>query len=472
MSPVVMLQGVLNQMTKDDLRERFASFVRKENVSILTVTFGIVVVLLINMHYAPMNGPKYWEWKWRSIGFFPALSHLILPFMLYCYAFYSIGRAYNLVILVLLTVSNFLLQLSGIMAEPLYSYKAIFHIVSNPITTSYYTDALKISDLNNWFEHFNSQQLELHSRTHPPGPILFYYATVKLFGTYYGAFAGAIIIGALGSASVLFLYFFASLWGLESRTRLTICAYYALIPALVLFFPEFDQIYPLFAMLMLYLWHAVLNRSANYLLPFSVASFICIFFAYNLLTIGMPLALMSLYYVYSANDKTKALWRLSLHTTVAITVFAAFHYALYLATGHNSAIAFTKALQYQNSVHFSPPRLYSFTIFTDMYDFILGSGYLTIPLLALFISKSVNKNILSEKHLTYSFLGLISIAAIDLTGLLRCETARVWLFLQPFIVIPAGIELSRLKRRSQFAVLLVLFFILTSIKANMLFVGY
>lgn len=457
---------------KDELKDRFEFLVRKESISILTVSIGITAILLINLHFAPMNGPEYWEWNWRFVGFFPVLAYLILPFLLYCYSFYSIGKAHCIVVLTLFTASNFLLQLSGIMAEPIYSYKAIFHIVNNPFTISYYTDALKITDLNNWLGNFPLQQLELHSRTHPPGPILFYYATVKLFGTYYGAYAGAIIIGALGSASVLFIYQFASMWELDSRTRLTICAYYTLIPGLVLFFPEFDQIYPLFAMFMLYLWHAVMTRSAKYLLPFSVVLFICIFFAYNLLTIGMPLALMSLYFIYSADDKIKALWRLTVYATVAITVFAALHFALFFTTGHNSFLVFIKAVQHQNSVIFSPQRPYFFTIFTDLYDFFLGSGYLTIPLLAIFISRSINKNILSEKYLVYSFLGLASIAAIDLTGLLRCETARVWLFLQPFIVIPAGIELERLKRRSQFAVLLVLFFTLTSIKANMLFIGY
>ena len=60
---------------------------------------------------------------------------------------------------------------------------------------------------------------------------------------------------------------------------------------------------------------------------------------------------------------------------------------------------------------------------------------------------------------------------INLLGLLDMETARVWLFLQPLILVPAGIELSRISRAGQFAFFSVLWLLMASMKANMTFIG-
>ncbi len=38
---------------------------------------------------------------------------------------------------------------------------------------------------------------------------------------------------------------------------------------------------------------------------------------------------------------------------------------------------------------------------------------------------------------------LLTIPAANLPGLLRQESGRVWLFLQPFMVLPAALELAR-----------------------------
>jgi hypothetical protein len=90
--------------------------------------------------------------------------------------------------------------------------------------------------------------------THPPGPILFYYAFFKLLGPRTGALIGGCVVGLLGSAGAVVMYMFAGLWTSDRRTRLTASAFYALLPALTVFFPEFDQAYPLFSMLLILFW--------------------------------------------------------------------------------------------------------------------------------------------------------------------------------------------------------------------------
>jgi hypothetical protein len=239
----------------------------------------------------------------------------------------------------------------------------------------------------------------------------------------------------------------------------------------VLFFPEFDQIYPLFFMLTVYYWQKALEYHFGYLFLFAVSMFISVFFAYNLLTVGAPIILFSAFFVHQSENRVQAFIKIARCCLGGLGLFLGFQLILYLSTGHNSVLAFLNALDKQANVIHLLPRPYFATIFTDIYDFFLGSGFLTIPLLILFVLNSFDENILSEHSPGYSYIGLLTIIIIDLTGLLRCETARVWLFLQPLLMVPVGIELSRFNKAFQYVLLLLLFAILVSIKANMWFIS-
>ena len=54
-----------------------------------------------------------------------------------------------------------------------------------------------------------------------------------------------------------------------------------------------------------------------------------------------------------------------------------------------------------------------------------------------------------------------------LTGLLRCETSRVWLFLQPLVMLALGLELSRWNGWARAVVFTCLVLLTAAVAQNM-----
>ena len=77
---------------------------------------------------------------------------------------------------------------------------------------------------------------------------------------------------------------------------------------------------------------------------------------------------------------------------------------------------------------------------------------------------------LAREEVALSLIGLATILTIDLTGVLRGEAARVWLFLQPLMIVPAALELSRFRGRWRMALFSMQWLILAGLKAKMLFI--
>ena len=65
--------------------------------------------------------------------------------------------------------------------------------------------------------------------------------------------------------------------------------------------------------------------------------------------------------------------------------------------------------------------------------------------------------------------GLASLLIIDASGLIRCEAARVWLFLQPLAIVPAGLTLAGFKPSERGIILGVSALILIAIVCKLIF---
>jgi hypothetical protein len=75
-----------------------------------------------------------------------------------------------------------------------------------------------------------------------------------------------------------------------------------------------------------------------------------------------------------------------------------------------------------------------------------------------------------RKEIALTLIGLATILTIDFTGILRGETSRVWLFLQPLIVVPVAMELSRYRGRWRLALFSMQWLIVACLKAKMIFI--
>jgi hypothetical protein len=291
-----------------------------------------------------------------------------------------------------------------------------------------------------------------------------------LFGPATGAVVGGWAVGAVGSMGVLAIYAFAGLWTDDRRVRVTAAALYALIPALTLFFPEFDQVYPILAMLIMLGW--VRSLGAPGLRPAlgtAVVLFLATFFAYNLLTIGAFMAWYAIYWLWRTRGEAHYGKSLLRSSTVVLGMVASLHALLWLATGYNPIATLRRALAVQDIFAAELHRAYAPFVLLDVYDFFLGAGMLALPILLFHLNRQMRAWDLRRTDLALTLIGLATVLTIDLSGLLRGETARVWLFLQPLLVIPVAIELARAPWRWKLTIFGLQWWILACLKAKMTF---
>lgn len=430
------------------------------------LAFGLGVLYEIE----PLNGIRgltRWEWPWQDLGAFEMGFALLLPFLLIGAVLWRAEKrepsSRPWLMLGLLALSSFLLQLFSVLGDP-RGLPRIQQLVASPDVTSYFTAALDIRNLAEWLRHFHETALTGHASTHPAGPVLFYYVFLKLFGPSTGALLGGCAVGLAASTGVLAMYAFAGLWTAERRARLLASAFYALLPGLTVFFPEFDQLYPVFSMLMILCWVRALAPPEHWWKPallLGAILFASTFFAYNLLVTGAFLAYYALH---------RRAWVVSLRAGgVALGVCATLYLALWAAVGYNAPAAFLRALESQAAHARVLNRPYAAFVLMDLYDFALSAGVIAIPILVCHLRGMRERLRSNDAGTALTLIGLGTILTVDLSGLLRGEAARVWLFLQPLLMAPAGVELARFRWPWRVAILAVQWWILVCVKAKMAF---
>jgi hypothetical protein len=108
------------------------------------------------------------------------------------------------------------------------------------------------------------------------------------------------------------------------------------------------------------------------------------------------------------------------------------------------------------------------TIATDLYDFALGSGWISYILVGCSIlSARENKR---SGDFWIALLCVIQIVAVAVFGLLQTETARVWIFMLPLLVTPIGLELANWKPWKRVAVYAALLLLTAAMCQSMTFI--
>ncbi len=411
---------------------------------------------------------------WRDLGIIRTSAILLAPFPLIAWVLWRTGKdpaPRPLAMLALLTFASLALQMLGILADP-RGLALVGRIVASPLATSYFTDAVRIGSAVEWLRHFHEIGLGFHSLTHPPGPILFYYVFFRLFGPSLGATLGGWAVGLLASSGVLAIYAFAGLWTRDRRERFTASAFYALVPALTLFFPEFDQVYPILSMLLMFFWVKALGASGvRPAVAAGAVLFLASFFAWNLMTLGAFLAYYGLYSLWRAPEK-RAAWRALVRASgAALGTVASLYGLLWLASGYDPFAALRRAMASQERFAAALHRAYAPFVVLDLYDFFLGAGVLAFAILLFHVRRQLRSGDARQTDLALTLIGLAVVLTVDLSGFLRGETARVWLFLQPLLVVPVALELARTPWRWKLAIFALQWWILACLKAKMTFLN-
>lgn len=441
---------------------------------LLTVAlFSALLVVLLVQHTSWLNGPTYWKWQWRQLDAlysYPLLLLATLPFIA-GHWLHLRGKLAIVTPLLLVMATFFLLQLValGTQSDP-FSLGRIAWIVEHPYMTSFYNDAQTFTGLREWLGNYPDRMslFHLHSQNKPPGPILYYVLMIKLFG---GAASqvGGILVGILATLAIPATYLLIRTIGGSQSGAFWGASFLALCPGPVLFFPEFDQLYPLLTCAVIVLWVVALKRNHLGLASaFGVALFMLTFFSFGLLVIGLFLVLLTLNFLLA--DPRRHIQRVAVQAGMGLSVVVLGYVVLWLFTGFDPLATFSSALQNQEHLAAVWQRPYPQTIVFDLTDFALGTGWISFLLAGLFLARH-RSSPLQSHELRMAICCLGQIVFIGVAGLIPTETARVWIFLMPLLMFPVGEELVRWSSKTRAAVFGCMWLLLAAIHQNLVFIS-
>jgi hypothetical protein len=421
--------------------------------------------LMILLQVTGSNGPSYWRWRYVDQA---VDVYLVLAAAAGGLLFWAWRRQTTLPLM--LAQGMLLFSFVSLSHEGL---DAISSRIRNPDITSYYTEAAKLHDLAGFLRDYDKRlpAMQGHAMTHPPGPILYFYAWQRLAGEAAALWSGVALMLAL-TLGVPLIYFLTERLAKDRHTALAAAAMWAVLPGLVTIAPAFDPLYAVFTLALVYAWTRAAGEGARkWAVAWGAAWFAALCFTHSFLTLGAFFVLTAVLDVGLSNDRSTALRRIATSAAIGSAVLAGCFTAAWVLTGYNHLAALRTSLRIQEPVAQMLHRRYRLTVFWDLYDFSLAAGWVPVGLVvaaaAAWRSRWAG---LPHALRVVAPAGLATILIVDLTGLLRAETARVWLFLQPFVILPAAVALRSWPPAWQRAGFGVLLFALAVIAARLAFI--
>jgi len=195
---------------------------------------------------------------------------------------------------------------------------------------------------------------------------------------------------------------------------------------------------------------------------------------FSLLVVGTFLALIAVGALLDSARPGRSLARIILAAAVCFGVFATLHAGFALATGFDPVGSFRRCLEFQGLQQKlflnRPGGLWA--VF-DVWDFALGGGALPFALFVWELARTgpalprPGGPEWRSSWLTWSAAATILVIAGSC--LLTTETFRVWIFLQPLVVVPAGLALGRFGPVGRMTVYGCVWLVAVAIKSRLLF---
>ena len=440
----------------------------------LVIIFALALALLLVIHAPFMNGPSYWKWPWRQLiwwRYFPLMLVCAAPLFVALFI-HGTGRIRSIWSIALLMVSMLAMQIVhiGLTVTP-FSLSRITYFVESPMSTSYFADAIRsmdvpVSDLITNYPGY-MPQFYMHSQEKPPGPILFFRAILTICGTKdidRTALIAGLLIGVLATLTVPATYLLIRTVLNNQDAAFVGSVLLVLCPGLTLHFPMLDQLYPIFTCALIGTWVlAMRSGKLSWAIAFGATLAAACFVVYHFLVLGALLGAATVAFV--AQSRGERIRSVVQSIVIALATLAGIYLLLNLLIGFSAVQVFRTALVEQGKHLSSLVRPYPRTIVFDLTDFALGAAW--IPWI-LALMGLLNREAPKQTRL-WAALCLAQIVLIALLGLMQAETARIWCFLLPLLILPAAAELSRWPRKAQLAVFGAMWMLLCFVGQNLTF---
>jgi 4-amino-4-deoxy-L-arabinose transferase-like glycosyltransferase len=358
----------------------------------------------------------------------------------------------------------------------------LFERNASPLADGYYTAALTMDNLGETLRTYPTRMPTFpsdHPRTHPPGFALLHWALGRTLGRWpplrtwvrwracptlraNGLTAGQMTSVLIVGLATPLIYALARRRG-SVRAGLRAAALLALTPALMLFAPQIDQLFPLFTGLIL--WAFVRGWERRQVGWFAISGLfwsLATFLSLGLATLALWLALYAL--VRWLADRSGWSWLRLAIAAVAFGLGAASLWAgMWVTFGLDPWAVFRTGMA-QHFEIVTGRRSYRLWVGYNLYDW---AAFLGLPLAWLFVARAWT-GVRAAVRRCWSQVDAVAIAtaftllALDVSGTARGEVARLWLFLTPAVVLAvvstrnAGILPAPLKGERRFMWLAVL----------------
>lgn len=365
----------------------------------------------------------------------------------------------------------------------------LFERVVSSSFTGYYTSATRINSVGTFFSGYvrsiasNDPAVRLcsHCLTHPPGPIVFYWALLQFVGglpagiqerlragltaflslhapplssaltsvQMIAAVIGGHLVVAGTALIVLPLYGLARLIA-GRRPAIPLAALGLMVPGITLMSPEFDQFYAVAACVLLYLTLRGL-RSATHGVLWGLAAGIwfagCLYWSFGLLALGLSVAILALLAgigrLWPAAGGPGPGWRHLLPWALGIAAGALVPWFLLWSAGEFDLPQVAEVITYRQEQVITM-RPYALWLVFNLVDFL---QFLGLPLAAVCLFSLIpirrphvlgrdprapagRRQLLTSVN-PYSLVFWLTLGVLDLTGAVRGEAGRLWLFLAP-----------------------------------------
>jgi hypothetical protein len=476
---------------------------RRALLPILLTAATLVLIALIGRHVPSANGPAEWQWPYRAPGLqglgLVLAAALMIPLVYWAAHERRSDWWWALPLLVIL---GWALPLNLARAQP-GGFRQVFDGLASRHTFGYVLDAGLAPDTRTLLADWPaaSAGLNQHSRTHPPGPLLAVRgldllgrqlpadpqgerglmtsaaesleresARVALRGHRTPRLPApgtlvilALLLPLLSALAAWPVHRLAVGLGLEPGAALLAAALWLTVPARSVFTPTLDQALPL--LVLAAAWLAVAGRPwrafvAGLLLAGAV------FLSYGCLA-AVPL--VGLLALTARREPDERPWLQRLRWDRALLAAAGFlipWIALALLAGYDPIASFRSALAQHHTIAVAS-RSYATWLAWNPYDVLLLLGPAVLILAALSLFRRSDSS-----GLAWGWWGLLLLLLVS--GSVRGEVGRIWLFLMPFAcVLAAGEAVRRWGPRSLWSglVLVLELALLLVLAGNLVFVG-
>ena len=486
---------------------------RRAFLPLLLLLATLDLIAMVSAQLPAANGPPEWKWVYRSpgLGGFGLLVGALLMMVVTFLAAQDRPTDWGWA-LPLLIVLGWVLTLDLAQAQPNGFFRVLGSLASRH-SFGYVFDAGLAPPARELLADYprSSARLNQHARTHPPGPLLAVRALDRIGRLFpeaqpgdgsLGGYAAeslqqeaqrardrgrrvprelpapatlvllSMLLPALSALAAWPLHRLAQALGLPPAAALLAATLWLLLPARSLFTPSLDQALPVF--LVAAAWLAAMGGGVRSFLAGLLAA-LCVFCSYGYLA-ALPLIILLALVPrpQPAEDETEEApvpWVRSAAVR-AVALAAGFllpWIALALFAGYDPWASFQAAMAQHRAIAVTS-RSYSTWLLWNPYDLLLLVGPAVVGLAAAAL-RPRQDGTARYRALVWGWWALL--AALLVSGSVRGEAGRIWLFLMPFACLLAGgAAAERWPARSGWVALLLLVqaALVLTLAANLVFV--